>query len=153
MNVPTVLGSFYYCTQLFSLLHNYLLPIDNTLSINMYFAKTLTQHIGLKYRKIHACNVGCVLYRGPYANYSHYLKCGRARFKQVGQTQVLEKILCHFPIILRLKWMYQSPSMVELLQWHEKTKTRMGLCTMLQIAKHGNTLRRHGQILQVTHKI
>ncbi len=53
-----------FVNELFSLLHNFLLPIDNTLFSNMYYAKTLTQHIGLKYKKIHVCNVGCVMYKG-----------------------------------------------------------------------------------------
>jgi len=116
-----------FVNELFSLLRNFLLPIDNILSTNMYSVKTLTQHIGIKYKQIYACNVGCVLYKGPYANSTHCPKCGRARLKQVGHTQVLDKILCHFPIIPRLKWMYQSLSMVELLQWHEKNKSTNGL--------------------------
>jgi hypothetical protein len=99
----------------------------NILSNNMYSTKTLTQHIGLKYRKFHAYIVGCVLYKGPYANYFHCSKCGRAKFKQVGRTQVLEKIWCHFPKITRLKRMCQSPSMAKLLQWHDKNKSTNGL--------------------------
>jgi hypothetical protein len=116
-----------FVDELFSFLHYFLLLAYNTLFVNMYSAKTLTQHIGLNYKQMHACNVGCVLYRGPYANSTHCPKCGRARFKQVGHTQVLDKILCHFLIILRLKRMYQSPSLVELLQWHEKNKSTYGL--------------------------
>jgi hypothetical protein len=38
-----------FVNELFSLLHNFLLPMDNILFSNMYFVKTLTQHIGLKY--------------------------------------------------------------------------------------------------------
>jgi hypothetical protein len=75
-----------FVNELIFLLHNFLLPTNNILFSIMYFAKTLTQHIGLKYKKIHVCNVGCVLYKGWYANYFHCMKCGRAKFKQVGHT-------------------------------------------------------------------
>ncbi len=46
-----------FFNELFSLLYNFLLPTYNTLFNNMYYVKALTQHIGLKYKKIHVCNV------------------------------------------------------------------------------------------------
>jgi hypothetical protein len=49
-----------------------MLPMDNYLSSSVHGAKTLTQHIGLKYNKIHACSYGCVLYRTKYANFIHW---------------------------------------------------------------------------------
>jgi hypothetical protein len=75
-----------FVDELFFLLDNFLLRANNCLSKNMYFAKTLTQHIGFKYKQIHDCNVGCVLYKGLYADSFHCPKCERARFKQVGHT-------------------------------------------------------------------
>jgi hypothetical protein len=95
-----------FVDELFSILHNFLLHVDNCLSNNMYGAKTLTQHIGLKYKQIHACIYGCILYRGQYANCSHYPKCGKERYKQVGRTSIPMKVLHHFPMIPRLKCMY-----------------------------------------------
>jgi hypothetical protein len=41
--------------ELFSLLHNFILPIHNCLSNSMYGAKTLCQRVGLEYKKFHAC--------------------------------------------------------------------------------------------------
>jgi hypothetical protein len=86
MNMCTTHGcSNKFVDELFSMLHKFLLPKDNCLSSNMYGAKTLTQHIGLKYNQIHACSFGCILFKGQYANCNHYPKCGKPRFKQVGQ--------------------------------------------------------------------
>jgi hypothetical protein len=65
--------------------------------------------------------------QGPYEDSTHCPKCGRVRFKQVGCTQVVKKILRHFPIIPRLKRMCQSPSMAKLLNWHETNKSTNGL--------------------------
>jgi hypothetical protein len=82
MNMWTIHGCFNkFVDELFSILHNFLLPMDNYLSSSMHGAKTLTQHIGLKYNKIHAFSFGCVLYRGEYANFTHYPKCGKERYK------------------------------------------------------------------------
>lgn len=38
--------------------------MDNYLSNSMHGAKTLTQHIGLKYNKIHACSFGLYCIKG-----------------------------------------------------------------------------------------
>ncbi len=99
MNMCTIHGCFNQFVDFIFILHNFLLPMDNYLSSNLYGAKTLTQHIGLKYNKIHACSYGCVLYRGEYANFTQCPKCGKERYKQVGRIVVPTKILWHFPLI------------------------------------------------------
>lgn len=104
-----------FANELFSILHIFFLHVENYLFSNMHGAKTLTQKIGSKYRQIHACIFGCILYRGEYANYIHYPKCGKERYKQVRQIEVTMKILCHFHLIPWLKWMYQSCTMSQLL--------------------------------------
>ncbi len=88
-----------FVDELFSILHNFLLPTDNCLSSNMHGAKTLTLYIGLKYNQIHACKSICVLYRGKHANFITYQKCGKEKYKQVGWTTIPIKILQHFPLI------------------------------------------------------
>jgi hypothetical protein len=42
-----------FVDELFFIIHNFLLFANNCLFSNMYSAKTLTQHIGLKYKQIH----------------------------------------------------------------------------------------------------
>ncbi len=116
-----------FVDELFSILHKFLLHVDNCLFSSMYGAKTSTQHIGLKYKQIHACISKCVLYRGQYENYIHCPKCGKERYKQVGRTSIPMKVLCHFHLIPRLKHMYRPPTMSQLLQWHVENKSTYGL--------------------------
>jgi hypothetical protein len=93
MNMCTIHGCRNkFLDELFSILHKCLLPMDNCLSSNMRGAKTLTQQIGLKYKQIHACIFGCILYRGEYANCTHCPKCAKERYKHVGQIDVPMKI-------------------------------------------------------------
>ncbi len=57
MNMCTIHGYFNkFVDEIFFILHNFLLPMDNCSSSSMHGAKTLTQHIGLKYKKNHACS-------------------------------------------------------------------------------------------------
>jgi hypothetical protein len=87
-----------FVDELFSLLHKFILLEDNCLSNNMYGAKSLCQRVSLDYNKIHACIFGCILYKGQYIEHTHCPKCGSARYKHMGRTQVLVKVVCHFPI-------------------------------------------------------
>jgi hypothetical protein len=67
MNVCIVDGVNNTCVdELLSLLHKYLLPLDNCLPTNMYHAKALTHKVGLNYKLIHACQNGCVVSRCVY---------------------------------------------------------------------------------------
>ncbi len=128
MNMCTIHGCCSkFIDELFSILHKFLLPMNTCLSSSMHGVKTLTQHIGLKYNTIHASSYGCVLYRGEYANPTHCPKSGKERYKQVGQIIVPIKILCHFPLIPQLKYMYCSPTMSQILQWHAKNKSTNGM--------------------------
>jgi hypothetical protein len=128
MNMCTIHGcSNKFVDDLFSILHKSLLHVDNYLFSNMHGAKTLTQQIGLKYKQIHACIYGCILYNGEYANFTHCPKCGKERYKHAKWAEVPMKILCHFPLIPSLKWMYRSYTMSQLLQWHVENKSMDGL--------------------------
>jgi len=85
MNMCTIHGYFNkFVDELLFILHKFLLPMDNCLFSSMHGAKTLTQYVGLKYNKIHACSYGIVLYKGEYANFTHCPKCGKERYKHVG---------------------------------------------------------------------
>jgi hypothetical protein len=41
----------------------------------------LTWQLGLAYNSIHACESGCVLFHGEYANEMTCPKCAKPRFK------------------------------------------------------------------------
>jgi hypothetical protein len=64
MNIYTIHGvSNKFVDELLYLLHKYLHPPNNYLPSNMYHAKTLTRKIGFNYHIIHACPIGCILFR------------------------------------------------------------------------------------------
>jgi hypothetical protein len=97
-----------FLDELLSLLHMFILHVDNCLPPTMYHAKSLTWKLDMECNIIHACKMGCILYRGIYADLQEYPKCGSPRYKQVGSTQVFTKKLCHFLIIPHLIQIYYS---------------------------------------------
>jgi hypothetical protein len=113
--------------ELLSLLHKFIFPIDNCFPPTMYHAKSFTQKLGMECNIIHACKMGCILYRGVYADLQKCPKCGSPLYKQVGCTQVPTKNLRHFSIIPHLIRFYQSTSISKLLVWHHKNKSTYGL--------------------------
>jgi hypothetical protein len=71
----------YFVDELFSILHGHILPDGNSLPQNHYAAKALTWQLGLAYNTIHACESGCVLFRGKYENLTECPVCEKPRFK------------------------------------------------------------------------
>jgi hypothetical protein len=68
MNMCTTHGcSNKLLDELLSLLHKFILLVDNYLPPTMYHAKSLTQKLGMECNIIHRCKMGCILYRGVYA--------------------------------------------------------------------------------------
>ena len=103
MNLCTIHGVSNHCAnELFSILHLYLLPENNTLPKTYHAAKTLTTKLGLTYNTIHACEKGCVLFRGPHADALRCSKCGGRRYRDEDRRALPVKVLRHFPIIPRL---------------------------------------------------
>jgi hypothetical protein len=116
MNICTTHGcSNKFLDELLSLLHKFILLVDNCLPPTMYHAKSLTWKLGMECNIIHACKMGCILYRGVYADLQECPKFGSPRYKQVGCTQVPTKILHHFPIIPHLIRFYCSLAISKLL--------------------------------------
>jgi hypothetical protein len=112
-----------FADELFSILHKHLLPDRNSLPKNHYAAKTLTKKLGLAYKSIHACEVGCVLYRGEYANETNCPTCGSPRFKDPVRKKFPVKVLRHFPIIPRLQRLFRSPTISRLILWHSENRS------------------------------
>jgi hypothetical protein len=112
-----------FVDELFSILHSYILPEGNSLPRNQYAAKALTQQLGLAYNSIHACESGCVLFRGEYANETTCPRCRKPRFKDQERKKFLVKVLRHFPIIPRLQRMFRSPTILQLLLWHLENRS------------------------------
>jgi hypothetical protein len=128
MNICTTHGcSNKFLDELLSLLHKFILLVDNCLPPTMYHAKNLTRKLGMECNIMHACKMGCILYKGVYADLQECPKCGSPRYKRVGCTQVLTEILRHFPIIPHLIQFYRSSAISKLLVWHHENKSTNGL--------------------------
>jgi hypothetical protein len=112
--------SNYFVDELFSILHGHILPENNSLPRNYYAAKTMTKKLGLGYNTIHACESGCVLFRGEHANETKCPKCEKPRHKDQDRKKFRVKVLSHFPIIPRLQRMFRSPAISQLLLWHSE---------------------------------
>ena len=105
----------------------HLLPGENRLPKNYHAAKSLIRKLGLNYNTIHTCVGGCVLFRGPLENVVRCPKCNAPRYKDAQQQKRPWKILRHFPLIPRLKRMFRTPTMSELMLWHSKNKSTNGM--------------------------
>ena len=124
MNLCTVHGISNQCAnELFSLLHSHLLPGNNTLPATHYAAKTLTAKLGLTYTTIHACERGCVLFRGRHENAICCPKCGGRRYRDEARRCFPMKVLHHFPIIPRLQRMFRNPNISKLMIWHAHNRS------------------------------
>jgi hypothetical protein len=124
MNLCTVHAVSNNCAnELFSLLHQHILPEKNTLPKTYHAAKTLTSKLGLTYSSIHACERGCVLFRGEHENALRCPKCGGRRYRDEERRCFPLKVLRHFPIIPRLQRMFRSPAISKLMLWHAENKS------------------------------
>ena len=119
MNLCTIHGVSNHCAnELFSLLQTHLLPQQNTLPKTYYAAKSLTAKLGLTYNSIHACERGCMLFRGEHQDALRCPKCGGRRYRDEERRCFPLKVLRHFPIIPQLQRMFRSPAISKLMLWH-----------------------------------
>jgi len=120
INMAVVHGvSNAYVDELMKYLSTILLPSSNVLPVSYYKAKKLIRKLGLNYDIIHTCPDGCVLYRGE----KEHLKecpisaCGKPRFLS-GSDFILARVIRHFPLLPRLRRMFQSPTIAKMLRFH-----------------------------------
>ncbi len=77
MNICTTHGcSNKFLDELLSILHKFILPVDNCLPPTMYHAKSLTRKLGMECNTIHACKMACIFYRSVYVDLRECPKCG-----------------------------------------------------------------------------
>jgi hypothetical protein len=57
-----------FVDELLTILHYHLFPEDNCLPEKYYSPRSLIKKLGLAYNVIHACERGCVLFRGEHAD-------------------------------------------------------------------------------------
>jgi hypothetical protein len=124
MNLCMVHGiSNSFAEELFTILNAHILPEKNCLSKNHYVAKSLTKKLGLAYNTIHACERGCVLFKGENADTEKCPKCDQPRYRDFERKKFPVKVLRHFPIIPRLQRMVRNPSIAKLMLWHSENSS------------------------------
>ena len=111
-----------FADQLFALFSLHILPGENRLPKNYHAAKSMIRKLGLNYNTIHACERGCVLFRGPYENDVRCPKCNKARYKDIEKKKPW-KVLRHFSLIPRFKRMFRSPAISKLIVWHSNNRS------------------------------
>lgn len=97
-----------------------LLPTGNTLSGIHYEALKYLKRLGLLFHPIHTCRKGCCLFCKELKDAENCPKCGKSRYASP-RSRRPAKVLRHFPVIPRLKRMFQCRKLAELYKWHSKT--------------------------------
>jgi hypothetical protein len=62
-------------------------------------------------------------------------KCGLARFKAYGKSNVAVKTIWHFPLVLRLLRMFRVQKIAELMTWHSQKKSKDGKVCHVHVSK------------------
>ncbi|XP_026420318.1 uncharacterized protein LOC113316323 [Papaver somniferum] len=116
-----------------------LLPPDHCLPCSTYEVKKLLKSYQLTYQKIHACINDCCLFRKDLKDADECPKCHYSRWKadtsnmmrddemiDKPQKKIPVKVLRYFPIVPRLRRLFQSAALAEQLIWHATNKSKDG---------------------------
>ncbi|XP_026458599.1 uncharacterized protein LOC113359135 [Papaver somniferum] len=115
-----------------------LLPPGHCLPCSTYEVKKLLKSYQLTYEKIHACVNDCFLFRKDLQDAEECHKCHYSRWKEdtsnmddadmidKPKKKIPVKVLRYFPIVSRLKRLYQSAELAEQLIWHATNKSKDG---------------------------
>lgn len=103
--------------ELMQALHCQILPQPNTLPSSERQSTRLLRALGLGYNIIHACLRGCVLFRGVFAGLNRCPTCQTPRFYRRGRDKKPVRVLRHFPLIPRLRRMYGTEYLSNLMTW------------------------------------
>ena len=104
------------------LLKDQFLPVDNDMPPSRSDAKQLLASMGMDYQRIHACQNDCILFCNEYADLDECPHCKSKRFREdVSGEAIPVKVLRHFPLIPRIRSMFRSKSIAELMTWHQSS--------------------------------
>jgi hypothetical protein len=109
-----------------------MLPQGNTVPETVYEAKHIICPLGLEVKKIHVCKNDCILYHGTeYEDLEKCPICGLSQFNHRKDSSDdgnynrnrrkggCKNVFCYFPIIPRLKHLFENKES-ELLEWHKE---------------------------------
>jgi hypothetical protein len=106
-----------FVDELLNYLSTTLLPTGNSLPSKHYAAKTIVRRLGLSYSMIHACIDGHVIFRGQFESLDNCPTCNKSWWIPESTT-IPQKVIRNFLLIPRLKKLYRSSMISEMLKWH-----------------------------------
>ena len=130
MTLASVYGvSDAFLTAVLTYLAGTLLPRFNYLPRTTYELKTMVRKLGLEHERIHCCPEGHILYDGP--ENGDLLRCSTCNHPRYvwGSSTVRVAVSRYFPLIPKLKRIYQCPKLVRLLEHHAGARCEGGLMT------------------------
>ena len=119
-------SKIYVCFRTCRLLSQKLLPPTNVFPTSRDEAKKMISKLGLDYNMIHACPNDCILYRGEYESKERCPKCETPRYKDAS-GKIPHKVLRHFPLAPRIKYMFRTPELARLMDWGAKNVSTDGI--------------------------
>ncbi|WVZ91559.1 hypothetical protein U9M48_037711 [Paspalum notatum var. saurae] len=120
-------------TQLLKLIKEFL-PEGNKLPETTYEAKEVVCPIGLEVQKIHSCPNDCILYCGKeLEDLEACPVCKASRYKirrndsgdvegEPPRKRIPAKVMWYFPIIPRLKRLFQNKEHAKMVRWHKEDR-------------------------------
>ncbi|XP_074373660.1 uncharacterized protein LOC141714010 [Apium graveolens] len=119
------------CFSEMLLLVGSMLPQGNTFPSSFSEAKKSLCALGMEYEKIHVCLNDCLLYRGERDEDETKCRiCQASRWKLNKNGDELEgipaKVLWYFPLIPRLRNLFNSPQTSKDLTWHDRERLKDG---------------------------
>lgn len=108
-----------------------MLPLNNVIPRSLYEVRKIFKTFDLGYQKIHACVNDCCLFRKKNKNLERCPHCDSSRWLMDARTQRIKqgvpaKVLRYFPIIPRLKRMFNTYEVAKNLMWHLDNKSNDG---------------------------
>ncbi|CAM8902214.1 unnamed protein product [Rhodiola kirilowii] len=113
-------------TELLALVKD-MLPEGNTLPNRTYEAKKGMCHMGLEYKKIHACPNDCILYRNNFSDFKECPVCKASRYKlnkePKGKSKgTPSKVLWYLPPIPRFQRLFTDMEDSNNMRWHDEKR-------------------------------
>ena len=108
-----------------------MLPEGNTIPSSFTEAKKTLCTLGMGYEKIHACPNDCLLYRGERDQDDTVCRiCKASRWKLNKKGEELEgvpaKVLWYFPLIPRLRNLFNTEHIAKNMTWHDTERQKAG---------------------------
>ena len=111
---------------LYNILSTKFLLEGNILPSSRVEAKKVMKMLGFDYNSIHTCENDCILFKGEYETLNSCPKCGNSRYKDHDTPR---KVLRKFPLLSRIKHIFQSLELAKLMDWNSVNSSRDNVMT------------------------